>query len=84
MTLEQYVREIADQMHVDLSEVSIIDGDQIGFYGKNILNFRSKDQFVKKLVDKADIVDVQRNDYCDRLEVTILVAMTQLKSMTAQ
>jgi hypothetical protein len=79
MTIEQFVHEIADQMGIDLSEVSVINGDQIGFHGKNLLTIYTKDHLVKSLVNKTDIANLQNNDFCDSLEIKILTAMSQLQ-----
>jgi len=81
MAIEQYVYEIANQMGIKLSEVSVTDGDQIGYHGMNLLNICADGHVVKALVNKSEMETLHDGGFCDKLEIKILTAMSQLQKM---
>ena len=82
--IEEFIHGIGNQMGLDLSEVSVKDGERIGCNNMNLLCIGAKDHVVEVLVYKSDIASLQNCGFCDRLEVRILIAISRLKTMWKQ
>ena len=78
--IEKYVSDIATQMEIELSEVSLTDGSTLGCKDVHLLDICSADKSVSTLVFYSDLMELENNLDCSRLEVKIRTALSRLKS----
>jgi hypothetical protein len=71
--------DIADQMGIRLSGVSVVEGRRVGCLDMSLLHLAADDRLVSALVHKSELEDLQNGSGCERLEVKIQTALSRLK-----
>jgi hypothetical protein len=82
--LQAYVTDIADQMGIQLSRVSVIEGRAVGCLDAYLLHLASDNQKVSVLVYLPELDNLQQGSCCDRLELKIRSALLRLQMMQEQ
>jgi hypothetical protein len=73
-----YVHDLATQMGVPLSTVSVVDGRRVGCLDVSLLKLTANGQTVMALVSQADIENLVNGKHSDLLETKIRSALTRL------
>ena len=79
--LELLVSHIAGDLSLELSDVSIYDGEKVGCHDVSMLRLCSKGIAVNTLMYKADLDAVEHGDDSDRFEIRTKLALYRLKSL---
>lgn len=79
--IKKYVSEIASQMGIDLTEISIKEGMPFGVQDACLLDIITGKRIVGTIVFKSDIESIENNLECARLEVRIRYALSRLRVM---
>lgn len=79
--IETFARDIALQMGIQLSRVSIVEGRVVGCLDVHLLNLAAKGQMVSALVYQAELDDLQNGLSSDRLELKIRATLSRLNMM---
>lgn len=74
-----YVIDLASQMGIQLSKVSLTDGKPLGCKDVCLLNITSQEHLISALVFHSDIENLKIGVSCDRLEVRLRKALSQLQ-----
>jgi len=77
--IQGYVRDIASQMKVPLSQLSVVEGCNVGCRDVHLLNFTSNGHQQSALVYQSEMDKIQIGECCDRLELRIRSALSHLK-----
>jgi len=77
--IEKYVTDIASQMGMKLSKVSLVDGRPLGCLDVYLLNIATKERIVGALIFQADLENLEKGICSDRLEVRMRSALSRLK-----
>lgn len=76
--IQEFATDLAKQMGIILSSVSLADGQTLGCHNMYILDISSKGRLVSTLVHQSDLDITQNGSACDRLEVVIRSALTKI------
>jgi hypothetical protein len=76
--IEEFVSDISTKMGINLSKVSLVDGQPLGCTDVQLLNMSSKGYVVSTLIFRADIKNLKDGCGCDSLEVRIRVSLSRL------
>jgi hypothetical protein len=79
LMIEKYVSDIAIQMGMKLSKVSLVDGQPLGCLDVHLLNMSTKERIVSALIFKTDLENLENGISSDRLEVRMRAALSRLK-----
>ena len=79
--IKEYVSDIASQIGIKLSRVSLVDGRPLGCLGVHLLLMSAKGQRVDVLVFQDDLENMEKGYSCDKLEVGVRMALLRLKNM---
>jgi hypothetical protein len=79
--IKEYVSDIAKQMGIKLSRVSLVDGKPLGCIGVHLLIISTKGRTVDTLLFQDDLENLEKGFNCDHLEVRIRIALLRLKRM---
>ena len=77
--IEKYVSDIAIQMGIELSEVSLTDGSMLGCKDVHLLDIASEDSLVSTLVFHTDLTNLRYGYDCARLEIKVRKALSRLQ-----
>lgn len=77
--IQKYVDNLAGQMGISLTRISVVDGRTVGCLGVHLLHLGTNDKLVSALVHKSDLDDLRNDICCDRLELRIRVALSRLE-----
>jgi translation initiation factor 6 (eIF-6) len=77
--IQKYVYDIAAQMKIQLSQVSVIEGRNVGCLDVHLLNVTSNGHLVSVLVYQSELDKLQIGDRCERLESRIRSALSGLQ-----
>jgi hypothetical protein len=77
--IEQFVSCIAARMGIDLSRITLVDGQPLGCIDVQLLNMSSKGHVVSALVFQADIENLKNGTDCDSLEVRMRSSLSRLQ-----
>jgi hypothetical protein len=81
--IQEYVTDLAVQMGLYDTSVTVVDGSFAGVADTHLLRLRSHDHLVNALLYQADIDSLTSGNNCDRLEVRIRSALSRLQIMMA-
>jgi hypothetical protein len=81
--IQEYVADLAAQMGLYDTSVTIVDGALAGVADTHLLRLKSHDHLVNALLYQADIDSLTNGNTCDRLEVRIRSALSRLQIMLA-
>jgi hypothetical protein len=74
--IHNYVYDIAAQMKIQLSQVSVIEGRNVGCLDVHLLNVTSNSHLVSVLVYQSELDKLQIGERCERLETRIRSALS--------
>lgn len=74
-----FVSGISDQMGINLTNVSLVDGQPLGCIDVQLLNMSSKGHVVSALVFKADLENLNNGFECHSLEVRMRASLSRLQ-----
>jgi hypothetical protein len=79
--IEEYITDLALQMGIKISKVSVVDGKTVGCSDAYLLRLYSKGKIVNALLYEAEINDINDKVQNDRLEIRIRSALSRLSLM---
>lgn len=79
----KYAADIAALIGMKLSEVSIVDGQQLGCKDYHLLNISSKGRLASVLVHQTDLAHLNDGLPTPRLELTIRRALLRIQELLA-
>ena len=77
--IQKYVGDIAAQMKIQLSQVSVVEGRKVGCLDVHLLNITSGGRLVSVLVYQSELDKLQIGERCDKLESRIRSALSGLQ-----
>lgn len=78
--IQEYVYNIAAQLNMQLSQVSVVEGRGVGCLDVHLLNVASNGRLVSVLVYQPELDKLQNGGSCERLESRIRSALSGLLS----
>lgn len=79
--IHDYANNLAAQMGIQLSKVSVIEGQSVGCLDVYLLHMSTKDHLVSALVHRTDFENLHCGNNSDRLELKLRVALSRLQVM---
>jgi len=79
--IHEYVTDIANKMGVQLSQLSIVEGQRVGCHGVHLMNLACDDQIVSTLVFQNELDKLQEGSRSERLQIKIESALSRLQLM---
>ena len=79
--IHDYVNDLATQMGIQLSKVSVIEGQSVGCLDVYLVHLSTKGNIVSALVHRTDFDILRSGNSCDRLELKLRVALSRLQVM---
>lgn len=79
--IKELATDIAAQMGVPLSRISIVEGRRVGCLDMYLLHLATNGQKVSALVHQSELNDLQSGCSCDQLEIKIRSALERLQMM---
>ena len=76
--LTEMVNDLAAQVGLQLSKVSLVEGDRLGCTDTCLLNMSAKGHIVSALIYQTDIDNLKQGINIDRLELRIRAALSRL------
>ena len=77
--IQDYVHDIAAQMKIQLSQLSVVDGCNVGCLDVHLLNLTSNGHQQSALVYQSELDKIQIGECCERLELRIRSALSHLQ-----
>jgi len=79
--IEKHTYDVATQMGIKLSRVSIVEGRRVGCADVHLLNLAAGGQRVSTLVYQSELDELQSSVSCERLEMKIRTALLRLQML---
>jgi len=79
--IREYAADIATQMGIRLSRISVIEGQRVGCFDVHLLNLAAENQRVSTLVYQSELDKLQNGSSSERLEVKIRGALSKLQTL---
>lgn len=79
--IQEYTHNIAAQMGILLTRVTVVEGRSVGCVDTHLLNMSSDGHIVSALVYQAEMDNLNSGLPCDRLELKIRSALSRLQLM---
>jgi hypothetical protein len=83
MLINDYAADLAAQMGLKLSKVSIEDGLEADCKDAFLMELVSGKKHVNALVYRSDLDELKHSKHCDRLEVRLRTALARLQLLLA-
>jgi translation initiation factor 6 (eIF-6) len=77
--IQEYVADLATQLGIKLSRVSIIEGRKVGCLDVHLLHLCANGHLVSTLVYQSELDGLQTGASCERLETKIRAALSRLQ-----
>jgi hypothetical protein len=77
--IHDFVNDIAVQMKMKLSRISVVEGHRVGCLDMHLLKLASKGQVVSALLHQTELENLREGKSCDRLELKVRSALTRLQ-----
>lgn len=77
--IQDYVTDLAAQMGIQLSRVSVVEGRGVGCLDVYLLNMAVDSHLVSTLVYQSELDNLQSGSYCERLELKIRTALSRME-----
>ena len=77
--IQGYVHEIAAQMKMQLSKLSVVEGYNAGCLDAHLLNLTFNGHQQSALVYQSEMDKIQIGESCERLEIRIRSALSHLQ-----
>ena len=81
--IRDYAADIAAQMKVQLSNVTVVEGRNLGCCDAHLLKLHGDGQQVSVLLYQSELDELQSNFVGDRLEQRIRSALSRLQTLSA-
>lgn len=82
--IEKLSRDIAAEIGLDIANVSLFDGHQVGCLDVFLLQMYAQGYSVNALVHQHEVDLIEQGGTSDKLNYKIRAALTRLKSMVEQ
>jgi len=82
--IQAYAAELAEQMGIQLSQVSIIDGKRLGCRDSHLLQLHADGRIEGALIYQTELDDLQKGIRRDGFETRILAALSRLNILLKQ
>jgi hypothetical protein len=82
--IQKYVEEIALQMGIKLSRISVVEGRKVGCIDMHLLNLSADGHSVSTLLYQSELDEMQSGLPCLRLEIKIRAALSRLQVFPSQ
>lgn len=82
--INKYISVLAAQIGMKLPKVSLVDGLPLGCRDTFLLNISAKERVVSAIIYRTELENLENGISCDRLEIKIRSALTQLQHMLLQ
>ena len=79
--LTRYVKDIANQIGIKLTKVSLVDGQRLGCIDVHLLKLSTRGHNLEKLIYKTDLEMLAQGVDCPRLDIILRSALSQLDQM---
>jgi hypothetical protein len=79
--IKDYAADIASQMKVQLSSITVVEGRNLGCCDAHLLKLDGDGQQVSVLLYQSELDELQSNFVGDRLEQRIRSALSRLKAL---
>jgi hypothetical protein len=80
--IQDYATDLAEQMGIKLSRVSVVDGKLLGCRDSNLLQLYSGGNMESALIYQQELEDLQNGVRHPRLETRIRTALSRLKLLS--
>ncbi len=77
--IKKYVSNIAVQIGLELSKISLVDGQTLGCRDTHLLSMSIKERIVSTIIYQSDLENLVKGIGCDRLEIRIRMALSRLQ-----
>lgn len=77
--IQEYVVNLAAQMEIPLSKISVVKGRDVGSFSVHLLNLSTDNHLVSALVNQSEMEALQNDSNCERLELKIRDALSRLQ-----
>ena len=77
--IQDYVHDIAAQMKIQLSQLSVVEGCNVGCLDVHLLNLTSNGHQQGALVYQSELDKIQIGESCEQLELRIRSALLHLQ-----
>jgi hypothetical protein len=77
--IQDYVHDIAAKMKIQLSELSVVEGCNLGCLDAHLLNIASNGHQQSALVYQSELDKIQIGESCEQLELRIRSALSHLQ-----
>jgi len=74
-----YATDLAMQMDIKLSRVSIVEGNTLGYPESSLVHLYSNRQMVSAIIYQPELEDLQNRISSDRVDVKLRAALSRLK-----
>jgi hypothetical protein len=81
--IQEFVTDLAAQMGMKLSRVSVDEGREVGCMDAYLLKLSSGRQMVSALVFQSEMDNLQSGTACERLDTKIRAALSRLQLLLA-
>jgi hypothetical protein len=79
--IEAYASDLATQMGIRLSQVTLVDGEELGGHDAHLLHLSAEGISVNALVFRADIENLVNGNGSDSLEVRLRASLSRLQML---
>jgi hypothetical protein len=79
--IQEHAADLAAQLGIRLSRVSIIEGRKVGCLDVHLLHLCADEHLVSTLVFQSELDELQSGACCDRLETKIREALSRLQML---
>jgi hypothetical protein len=77
--IQNYATDLAAQMGIQLSRVSVVEGRRVGCLDVHLLNMAVDSHLVSTLVYQSELDNLLSGSYCERLELKIRTALSRME-----
>jgi hypothetical protein len=77
--ISAYAADLAAQVGIKLSRVSVVEGRRVGCLDVHLLHLAADGQLVSTLVYQSELDELQSDSCCERLELKIRTALSRLQ-----
>lgn len=81
--IQGYAADLAAQMGMKISRVSVVEGQRVGCLDVHLLNIYADRQLVSALVYQSELDELHNGSSCERLEMKIRSALSRLQTLLA-
>jgi hypothetical protein len=79
--IRAYAADLAAQVGIKLSQVSIVEGRRIGCLDVHLVHLAAEGQRISTLVYQSELDELQSYYSCERLELKIRAALLRLQNL---